>query len=264
MKRFILYNICFLISTNALLAQAIHSKVSYLCTTKLAKGPVHDGLNTLYFTQDKGLFIHHNYPKEDAYLTKGNVMIFMQGDPEGLPVFMNLKEQFLYYKSTYGLANGSFILREDLPDIQWKILSENKKIEQFNCIKAVGDFGGRTYDVWFTPDIPVRLGPYKLWGLPGMILEAKSKDGRVSYEFKSYESPIRDEVKIEKPNVGQEVSWEEYNAHIINKLLRTESLSNDQYRATNNDPDPNYEIEYNKHTVISEYKKQRATNQRRN
>ncbi len=264
MKRTFFYSICFSIIISPIFAQINQSKVSYICSTRLAKGSVHDGLNTLYFTQEAGLFIHNDYPEENKYITKGNTTVFIQGDPEGLPVFMNLKEHFLYYKTTYGLSEGTFILKEELPDIQWQIQSGTKKIERFNCIKAVGEFGGRIYDVWFTPDIPVRLGPYKLWGLPGLILEAKSRDGRVSYEFKSYESPASDEVKIKKPNIGQEVSWEEFQAHIINRLLKAESLSTDQYTITNNDPDPNSEIEYNKYTIISDYKKQRAVKQKKN
>lgn len=177
---------------------------------------------------------------------------------------MNLQDEYLYYKTTYGLIKGAFILREDLPKIDWEIQPETKKIEQFHCIRAVGVFGGRTYDVWFTPDIPVSLGPYKLWGLPGMILEAKSRDGKVAYAFQSYESPTSDEVKLEKPSLGHEVTWEEFKTHIINRLLKTESLSTDQAKGTNNDPHPDFEIERNKYTINSEYKKERAAKQRKN
>lgn len=56
--------------------------------------------------------------------------------------------------------------------ISWELLNETKKINSFNCQKARGNFRGRTYTVWFTNDIPVCLGPWKLNGLPGLILEA--------------------------------------------------------------------------------------------
>ena len=56
--------------------------------------------------------------------------------------------------------------------ISWELLNETKKIISFNCQKARGNFRGRTYTVWFTNDIPVCLGPWKLNGLPGLILEA--------------------------------------------------------------------------------------------
>jgi GLPGLI family protein len=56
--------------------------------------------------------------------------------------------------------------------ISWELLNETKNITSFKCQKAQGNFRGRTYTVWFTNDIPVSMGPWKLNGLPGLILEA--------------------------------------------------------------------------------------------
>jgi hypothetical protein len=56
--------------------------------------------------------------------------------------------------------------------ISWELLNETKNIMSFKCQKAQGNFRGRTYTVWFTNDIPVSMGPWKLNGLPGLILEA--------------------------------------------------------------------------------------------
>ena len=56
--------------------------------------------------------------------------------------------------------------------ISWELLPQTKNITSFKCQKAQGNFRGRTYTVWFTNDIPVSMGPWKLNGLPGLILEA--------------------------------------------------------------------------------------------
>lgn len=47
--------------------------------------------------------------------------------------------------------------------------------------KATTVFRGRTYEAWFTPDIPVSDGPWKFSGLPGLILEVH--DSKNHYVF---------------------------------------------------------------------------------
>ena len=39
----------------------------------------------------------------------------------------------------------------------------------------MGKFLDRVHTVWFTNEIPVSFGPWKLNGLPGVILEAQAK-----------------------------------------------------------------------------------------
>lgn len=240
-------------------AQLAESKVVYHCKTNLAQGPVCDGQNTLYFGADKSLYIHDDYPEEDSYEEKGFITHFIMGDPEGLPVFVNLKDKYLYYKSTYGgVRKHFFIFKEALSDIQWKILTDTKIIEEFNCVKAIGEFGGRTYDVWFTPDIPVSFGPFKLWGLPGLILEAKSRDGRVEYTFQAFYPNLEKEVLLQKPTNGKEISWSDFEQFTINYLLQVEAQSTQTVSSTNNDPPADWEIEKSKFTIISEYKRKRG------
>lgn len=68
---------------------------------------------------------------------------------------------------------------EKLPKIVWKLKNEIKKINNFNCQKAIGYFRGRSYMVWFTEEIPTRFGPWKLFGLPGAILEFQDETGQI-------------------------------------------------------------------------------------
>lgn len=47
--------------------------------------------------------------------------------------------------------------------------------------KATCRFRGRDYEAWYTPEIPRSEGPWKLQGLPGLIL--KASDNRQHYTF---------------------------------------------------------------------------------
>ncbi|MBQ8071554.1 MAG: GLPGLI family protein [Bacteroidales bacterium] len=70
---------------------------------------------------------------------------------------------------------------ETLPAITWKMLEGSKTICGYTCHKAEGYFRGRTYEVWFTEEIPSSAGPWKLSGLPGAILSASDFSGECSF-----------------------------------------------------------------------------------
>lgn len=69
-------------------------------------------------------------------------------------------------------GNQSYLIKEASEKIDWKIDKETKTLLGYTCQKATGICKGRKYTAWFTTDIPAGFGPWKLQGLPGLILEA--------------------------------------------------------------------------------------------
>ncbi len=70
---------------------------------------------------------------------------------------------------------------EPLPRFNWQITDEKEEVLGYSCRKATTSYGGREWTVFFTTEIPVSLGPWKLSGLPGLIL--KAEDGKKQYVF---------------------------------------------------------------------------------
>lgn len=70
----------------------------------------------------------------------------------------------------------------DKTSINWEVSREEKSILGYKCQKATTNFRGRDWTVWFTKDVPVQFGPWKLDGLPGLILEAEDNKKMFSYQ----------------------------------------------------------------------------------
>ncbi|HVZ24613.1 MAG TPA: GLPGLI family protein [Sediminibacterium sp.] len=83
--------------------------------------------------------------------------------------------------------NPNYRMPEKFDRINWEILPETKKIGNYTCQKARAYVRGRLFTVWFCNDIPVPFGPWKLNGLPGLILEATDKSGTLSFRFQKFE-----------------------------------------------------------------------------
>lgn len=62
--------------------------------------------------------------------------------------------------------------RQARPALEWRLHDERTDICGYACHKATAEYGGRSWTVWYAPDIPLPVGPWKLSGLPGAILRA--------------------------------------------------------------------------------------------
>ena len=69
--------------------------------------------------------------------------------------------------------------KEEMPE--WTLLPDTTTLLSYSCQKAICHFKGRNYTVWYTLEIPVSEGPWKLFGLPGLII--KAEDDKKHYTF---------------------------------------------------------------------------------
>lgn len=86
--------------------------------------------------------------------------------------------KFYYYDK---VGTEKFCYEEDIPQLNWKVGDSTKTILGYECFFASVDYHGRKWIAWFTPEIPVVAGAWKLQGLPGLILEATTADGLYSF-----------------------------------------------------------------------------------
>lgn len=114
----------------------------------------------------------HVYSKGYSWHDKLGV----NNNPTWEDVYFNYpKSGELFFTSL--LINYEYCYVEPIPKMEWKIIDgQDTTIINHKCYMATTDFCGRHYIAWFAPNIPMRYGPYKFNGLPGMILKIEDDE----------------------------------------------------------------------------------------
>ena len=164
----------------------------------------------LYFNGEKSLFDYDKtgyITKEDSLNLVFNKHKQVKRDIYGQMYVIDKKTGILYFREF--IYRKPYISQENIPVIPWQLKNEVKTISGYVCKKAEATFRGRKYTVWYTSAIPVSVGPWKLQGLPGAILEAKSEDGEVAFEVESIRIPANVEKELSFTQIpdGKMVSY---------------------------------------------------------
>jgi len=96
------------------------------------------------------------------------------------------------------ISSDSYKVEEDKKP-EWKILPDKQKIGEYNAQKATTKYGGREWTAWFSTDLPFQDGPYKFYGLPGLIVKIEDKTGSHSMTLvgnKTIQSTVTKELDL--------------------------------------------------------------------
>lgn len=100
---------------------------------------------------------------------------------------------------------------EPLSKIEWTIQPQKKKILALECQMATTTFRGRHYTAWFATAIPINAGPWKLNGLPGIILAANDDKNEVSFTCTKMTMPEENAPLITASKNATLLSAEKFN-----------------------------------------------------
>lgn len=104
----------------------------------------------------------------------------------------------------------NYIIDEEMPALNWNMTEETKNIQELVCQKATTSFRGRNYTAWFTNQLPYNNGPWKLGGLPGLIVEAYDDEKQVVFKFESFENIAHRKIPIMLPAEHVKATAKEY------------------------------------------------------
>lgn len=135
-----------------------------------------DGNRSLFTMKEEGQ--HHSSLQDNTIDLRTDSLFTVYKDHESnslLFEFTDLNQRPHYFADT-------------LFPMEWITTEEHKMIGGIPCLKAVTKFKGRGYTAWYAPTITINDGPWKLGGLPGLILEAFDDDDNWRMEFVSRSS----------------------------------------------------------------------------
>jgi GLPGLI family protein len=148
------------------------------------------------------------------------------------------------------MMGKTFLIKDDLPVLDWQITGETRKIGNYTAVKAtavkkndaldMSAFRRRndnkkkeedgetkltdlfekdentTVTAWFTPEIPVQHGPAEYGGLPGLILELNANNTTMLCTKIALNSEKQDTIEAETK--GDVITLEEYNTTFTKKM----------------------------------------------
>lgn len=180
---------------------------------------------TVYFNGNESLLANIKQLNEPTIkaeeTTDGINLTLPYGDSLGGRIYRNIKDSLMITRRPKNAISEAFIVKENWIEINWKIENKTKKIGSYKATMAKGSFRGRDYTVWFTYDIPVPFGPWKLHGLPGLILEAEDSEKMMRFYVSEVIIPFETHDVIKVPTADNEITLKEetYMQDNFDKIL---------------------------------------------
>lgn len=173
---------------------------------------IFDAKTSLYVTRKDSLELKHIKGQHDIRNPKGGASYAVSTNTLGFQYYNDLETQKFKSRDI-----GFKYIDEETPKIDWQIQDETKKIGDLTCIKATTTFRGRNYTAWFTMVVPLPFGPWKLQGLPGLIVEAYDTDKEIYWYFKELNSSTDPKFlrKIKLPINKEWIDGNEFKEFLI-------------------------------------------------
>ncbi|MFV8270764.1 GLPGLI family protein [Flavobacterium sp. GT2N3] len=196
------------------------------------------------------------YKEEEKLETPGQngggmrMMMSMTGG--GGTYYKNVKDKS--YTVDKEFMGKEFLIKDSLPNLQWKMESETRVIGGYNCFKATAvrvasktdfrNFRPKKEDAtttkpadaakktnlmdalempketiitaWYTPEIPVNQGPENYWGLPGLILEVN--DGKTVILCSKVVLNPKVKTEIKAVTKGKVTTQKEFDEIVVKKM----------------------------------------------
>jgi len=174
----------------------------------------------LSFSADKSLYeqdlSEKNYPVDEKTMIVMEKMAYVQ--PPN-PVIMEVYNDFEKSKQIVQMEfmTRFFLIESKIENQAWRPGRNTRKIQGYVCMDATMKMGEETVTAWFTPNIPVSIGPKNYGGLPGLILAVDINGENVLLATSVDLTPPSDDI-ITAPTEGKKITQEAFDKLVAEKV----------------------------------------------
>ena len=173
----------------------------------------------------------YNRVRQEKGIEPSNFMYF---------IFKNYPQKGL---QTVDYPSVDFFQYQEPMGQEWDLIEGDTVVLEHPCQKAKCHYHGKEWTAYYATDIPMSEGPWKLCGLPGLILRAYDSDGAFVFNC----------IEIHQ-NVGEQLSMMDEKKKImkpeqVHKLVELIDENPDQYYAAKG--------QYSKTTIIDKNGRER-------
>ena len=233
MKKF--FSLFLLIAFFALNAQETANRFFYELTFKPKKDSarIDKVMTVLDITKDKSIYQDYSGVAQDSLTVATVQKMETSGTFTDITKMIKMPKFAYKVKKAYPKMKQTYIDKiskktfgyEDELKFEWQTTTEKIKIGEYNTQKATTEYGGRKWTAWFAADVPFQDGPYRFYGLPGLIVKIEDEGKNYSWELKgnkkvpNYEEVSQSEKMLAKYGMNSDVN-------IITKEKFDKSMAN--------------------------------------
>lgn len=130
---------------------------------------------------------------------------------------------------------------EDIPQLEWELTDSVVNVLGYQCQGAKCRFRGKEWTAFYTEDIPVSEGPWKLQGLPGLIMKASDEKGHYTFECIGIKSKADRPITIYKVpynKVNRKAYYDTKHRYEINPYAYFETATGRHVTVTDENGNP--------------------------
>jgi GLPGLI family protein len=173
-------------------------------------------IHTLYYTPDASLYTNSKQTDDQDVAEDnegGKKVVIKMNEPQD-QVFMDFKNKKKVEQRDF--LSRMFLIESAPDSLPWKLTGEHKEILGFQCMEASYIKDSTKTKAWFAPTLPISGGPANYTGLPGLILEVSTNNGKRVLSAVSV-TPGDVSSMIIKPKQGKKVTKEEFRKIVEEK-----------------------------------------------